>query len=58
MQENIDLDEIRILSLEGRLINKIEDGVTNISLLDYPSGVYMIEFISKEGMIVKKIMKY
>ncbi len=58
MNINMEVDEIRILNLEGSLISKYEPSVKIISLVNYPNGVYILEIISKEKIIVKKIVKY
>jgi len=50
---------VRILDTKGQTVMSLnmEESVQNISLSDQPQGVYLIQLVSNEGTVTKKIVK-
>ncbi len=59
LDEDEDLN-IKILSIEGEVYEshwqKLDDGIIEMDLSAFPSRVYLIQFITSEGIILKRIV--
>ncbi|WP_431109597.1 DUF7619 domain-containing protein [Winogradskyella poriferorum] len=56
-REDIVLSSVIITNISGSKVFEIKEPVDNIDLLEYPSGVYFIKFITDKGAINKRIVK-
>jgi hypothetical protein len=57
---NIGINQISIINLQGQSIATVSDiknqGIVDISLTDYPSGIYFIQVQCTNGLLTKKLI--
>lgn len=57
---NVDINQISIINLQGQSIATVSDiknqGIVDISLADYPSGIYFIQVHYMNGLLTKKLI--
>ena len=55
--KDLDVSEINVINISGKIIETYKSNLDLINVSDLPSGIYFINFITNERIVIKKFIK-
>lgn len=57
VRTNYAINQLKLYSISGKEVKSYPKNISRIDLSDLPNGIYLLEIVTNQGSITKKIIK-